>query len=192
MTDIAIVKSVVARLTDPKLAVPAAAFPQDPEAVAGPGLYSWWADEEGRAILGAPLGTMLPALIYAGQSGATSRRTGVERVATLRSRIQTNHLNGNVRSSTFRKTLTCLLRDHLGLLVAAPDRLEEASNRAVSGWIRQHLAIATVRVDDRAVLIELEEAVLARLDPPLNLMGMPTTPIRRRLTSLRRGLGQFP
>jgi GIY-YIG catalytic domain len=192
VTDTEIVESVVARLTDQKLAVPAVAFPQDPEAVAGAGLYSWWADVEGRAILGEPLGTILPALIYAGQSGATSRRAGVERVATLRSRIRTNHLNGNVRSSTFRKTLTSLLRDHLGLRLVAPDRLDEASNRAVTVWIRQHLAVATVRVDDRAELIDLEEAVLARLDPPLNLMGMPTTPTRRRLAALRRGLGQFP
>ncbi len=192
MTEKALVEWAVAQLSDPKLAAPAAAFPRDRREVDGPGLYSWWADEGGRAILGAPLGTVLPPLIYAGQSGATTRRARVERVATLGSRIRTNHLGGNVKSSTFRKTLTSLLRDQLGLELVAPDRLDEASNRAVTVWIRQHLSVATVRVDDRAELIDLEEAVLARLDPPLNLMGMPTTPTRRRLTTLRRGLGQVP
>lgn len=33
-----------------------------------------------------------------------------------------------------------------------------------------------------------EEAVLARLDPPLNLMHMPKTPLRRKLSQLRKAL----
>lgn len=29
----------------------------------GPGLYSWWADDEARAIIGTVLGTGVPAMI---------------------------------------------------------------------------------------------------------------------------------
>jgi hypothetical protein len=81
-----------------------------------------------------------------------------------------------------------LLLGPLGLRVEGKDRLDKVSNDAVSAWMSQHLAVATVPFDDRSVLIEVEEAILRRLDPPLNLMGMSPTPIRRRLRELRRNL----
>jgi hypothetical protein len=45
---------------------------------------------------------------------------------------------------------------------------------------------------DRARLSQIEGEVLWRLDPPLNLMGMPPTPIRQRLTRLRARLNAPP
>ena len=179
---------LVKSLSDPSLAEPASRFPRDPNRVTSAGLYSWWADDGGRSTLGQPFDVILPALIYAGQTGATSSQARVERSATLRSRIGGNHLNGNAGSSTFRKTLSALLLVPLGLRVEGKDRLDRPSNDAVSAWMRQHLAVVTVPFDDRGVLIEVEEAVLKRLNPPLNLMGMPSTPIRRRLRELRRNL----
>lgn len=186
--DEALISDVVNRLNDPSLAEPAARFPRDPQRVANAGLYSWWADDEGRSTLGEPFGFTLPALIYAGQTGATSSKARVERSATLRTRISVNHLNGNAGSSTFRKTLSALLLDPLQLNVQGEDQLDQVSNNAVSAWMRHHLAVATVPFDDRDVLIEVEEVILERLDPPLNLMGMPSTPVRRRLKELRRNL----
>jgi hypothetical protein len=188
--DEVLVEGLVRRLTDPSLAEPAARFPGNLNRLSSAGLYSWWADDEGRSTLGEPFGVVLPALIYAGQTGATSSKARVERTATLRSRIGGNHLNGIAGSSTFRKTLGVLLMGPLGLRIERPDRLDQVSNSAVSGWMRQHLAVATVPFDDRGVLIEVEHAILKRLDPPLNLMGMPTTPIRRQLRDLRRNLNR--
>jgi hypothetical protein len=187
-TDGAAIDGLVASLSNQAKAEPAAGFPRDPQAVAGPGLYAWWADDEGRSTLGEPFGVTLPPLIYAGQTGATSRRAGVERETTLRSRIGNNHLNGNAGSSTFRKTLSSVLLTPLQLHLSGKDRLDEESNRLVSIWMRRHLAVVTVQVEERATLAEIEEAVLARLDPPFNLMGMAPTPVRAQLRELRREL----
>ena len=179
---------LVARLSDPDAAEPAAGFPKNPAAVAGPGLYSWWADDEARQTLGQPLDVVLPPLIYAGQTGATTRRARVERVATLQTRIGRNHLRGNAGSSTFRKTISVLLLESLDLRVVARDKLDEPSNQRITAWMQRHLAVSTARIDDRDTLLDLEDAVLGRLDPPLNLMGMKPTELRARLSRLRRHL----
>jgi hypothetical protein len=186
----AAVEILVARLADPDNAHPAAAFQRHDGDVARAGLYSWWGDEEGLAVLSSPFAIALPPLIYAGQAGATSTRSHAERVATLWSRIATNHLNGNVESSTFRKTLTAILLEPLDLRLARPGRLEPYSNKRVSAWIRCHLRIAIAPFDDRAALTRLERAVLARLDPPFNLDGMLASPTRAKLSQLRSALGR--
>ena len=49
-----------------------------------------------------------------------------------------------------------------------------------------HLRLIAVPYDDRDQLGRLERDVLAHLDPPLNLQGMATTPLRARLKELRR------
>ena len=40
--DGAAIDALVAWLSDQAKAEPAATFPRDPQAVAGPGLYAWW------------------------------------------------------------------------------------------------------------------------------------------------------
>jgi hypothetical protein len=189
MTDLdLVVAALVARLADRTNAEPSRNFPSDPVAAGVPGLYSWWADDAGLDLLSAAFGVRLPPLIYAGQAGATSTRSGTERTATLRSRIVSNHLNGNVGSSTFRKTLTAVLFEPLALRLERPGRLDPPSNQAVSQWMRAHLPIVIAPHPDRATLAAVEHGVLAVLDPPLNLMGMKPSPIRQRLSQLRRAL----
>ena len=139
-------------------------------------------------MLGGPFGLVLPPLIYAGQAGASTKVAAIEREATLLSRIGSNHLGGNIGSSTFRRTLTAILRRPLGLTVETKKRLSVESNQAVSAWMRAHLSLAVAPCGDRATLAHVEEAVLERLDPPLNLQGMAPTPIRRRLKELRKEL----
>jgi hypothetical protein len=185
------VEMLVRRLTDRSAAQPAGSFPVDPAEADHPGLYAWWADDDGLATLSTAFGTPLPPLIYAGQAGATSSKSGTERAATLRSRIGGNHLRGNVSSSTFRKTLTAVLRQPLDLAVNDRGRLERDANARVSEWMRTHLSIVIAPVDDRATLAAVETAVLHRLDPPLNLMGMPPTPVRKRLSQLRGELREL-
>ena len=189
IADSALVGALVARLTDRTNTEPAAGFPTDRIAAGCPGLYSWWADNDALGIMSAPFGVRLLPLIYAGQAGATSTRSRKAGSATLGSRIRTNHLNGNVSSSTFRKTLTALLAEPLGLQLSGPECLDQASNAAVSGWMRAHLSLVIAPYPDRERLAEVEHAVLRLIDPPLNLMGMPPTPIRATLSSLRRRPG---
>jgi hypothetical protein len=55
--------------------------------------------------------------------------------------------------------------------------------------MRDHLQVAVFPVADRDPLADLEHQVLAELDPPFNLNGMPSSPIRFELSHLRTGLG---
>jgi hypothetical protein len=189
MIDRAIVDALVNRLVDPANSEPASAFPADSVAAAHPGLYSWWGDDEALSLLSRRFGVRMPALIYAGQAGATSTRSRRVRIATLQSRICSNHLGGNVGSSTFRKTLTALLLQPLGLRLSRPGCLEKASNDALSDWIRVHLRVVIAPYPDRDQLAEVEAIVLGRIDPPLNLKGMPLTLTRATLSALRSQLG---
>ncbi|HET7488095.1 MAG TPA: hypothetical protein VFJ85_09210 [Acidimicrobiales bacterium] len=192
MTPTPSIDELVATLSDRRTATPASAFPADRSVADHPGLYAWWADDKGLALLGYEFDVELPPLIYAGQAGATSARSRTERVATLLSRIGGNHLNGNISSSTFRRTLTAILFEPLGLRLAATGRLDAESNRNVSSWMRQHLSVTVAPFDDRGVLAVVEHAVLVRLDPPLNLQGMPPSVVRSRLRRLRSELAAVP
>ncbi|QGG94374.1 GIY-YIG nuclease family protein [Actinomarinicola tropica] len=182
------IDSAVGHLGDEKNARPASTFPVGHADVDLPGLYSWWVDDAGRRALGTVFDTELPGLIYGGQAGASSSRAGVERSATLKSRIRGNHLRGNISSSTFRKTLSAVLFIPLDLRLERPGKLDAMSNRAVTSWIHTHLRVATFGWKDRSSLAALEDDVLKRLDPPLNLMGMSPSPVRSRLKVLRRQL----
>lgn len=154
-----------------------------------PGLYAWWADAPGAAMLAA--GLVLPVAagrIYAGQTGATKWPSGATGRMTLASRIAGNHLNGRITGSTFRLTLAAILTDQLHLTTTAPGRIALASERALSDCMRLHLHVAVHPFHDPDPLANLEERVLAALDPPLNLTGRPATRLRARIIQLRRRL----
>jgi hypothetical protein len=179
---------IIARLTDRANRVAASAWPGD-LAIDGAGLYTWWTDKRGATDLTDGLGLPLSeGLIYAGQTGGTTVG-GVTRAATLRSRIGGNHLRGRVRGSTFRFTLAAALLRPLGLEAEGPRRLAAESEAKLSRWMREHLSVCTVLVADRILVIQLENTLLARLDPPLNLEGMQATTLRGQITRLRRQLG---
>jgi hypothetical protein len=186
--DSALLDALVDRLTDRANSESAAGFPADRVATEHPGLYSWWADDEALGVLSTVFGVSMPSLIYAGQTGATSTRVKKISTATLHSRICRNHLGGNVGSSTFRKTVSAVLLEPLALRLSGPACLDKASNDAVSTWMRAHLLVVTTPYDDRDLLAKVEQAVLERIDPPLNLKGMPSTPILTTLSALRRRL----
>lgn len=166
------VDQLVTELVNEAAALPCSAFPWGRSDLRQPGLYSWWVDTDGAHELTAGLGHRVPTgLVYAGQAGASSSVAGRERQSTLESRITQNHLRGGTSSSTWRKTLTGVLAP------AAPDEL--------NSWMARHLRLIAVPVLDRAGLARLEEAVLRRIDPPLNLAHMSMTPLRYALKSAR-------
>jgi hypothetical protein len=152
-----------------------------------PGLYAWWVDEEGAAELSRGLGLTVEAgRIYAGQAGATKWPSGKLGANTLGKRIGQMHLAGKVRMSTFRWTLAALLFEQLGVPVQASMLTTPPSEQALSEWMRAHLSVAVHPHNDRDTLEGLERHVLKSLDPPLNLRHMQPTPVRARLTQLRR------
>ncbi|WP_396912038.1 GIY-YIG nuclease family protein [Mycolicibacterium sp.] len=153
-------------------------------------MYSWWADDDARAVLGNEVGVPVPHLIYVGQAGATKHRSGASSSATLASRIGRQHIRGNARSSTFRLTISSLLIQTLGLTRAAGGKLDAVSNARVSAWIAAHLRVAIAPVDDRDGLAELEKEVVTYLDPPLNLAHCRPSEARALISRRRRALGR--
>ena len=97
-------------------------------------------------------------------------------------------MRGNIRSSTFRKTLAAFLAPELAPFEVDGARLKSESNRRLSGWIREHLSVSIAPIPDMTVLDEIETTVLRVLDPPLNLNKVPETEVRRRISGLRRNL----
>ncbi|MCW0215945.1 MAG: hypothetical protein OJJ54_21565 [Pseudonocardia sp.] len=170
----------VQRLTDPTGAVsPAAFLAQGSEGLKVPGLYSWWVDDDGAAELSAGLGLPVAAgLIYAGLAGATRWPSGRRSTNTLWSRIAGMHLGNRHEFSTFRRTL--------GAILAHAADSSEIDEAALTDWMSKHLVVVTAPYPDPDDLGRLEAQVLDTLDPPLNLRGRPTSPVRTRLTELRR------
>jgi hypothetical protein len=181
------VTELVNLLADPGRRAATSTFPRPADRVDEPGLYAWYVDAEGAAALSRGLGGGIRAgLIYAGQAGAGASS------ATLRSRIGGNHANGTVRGSTFRLTLAAILAGELGLRRQPGSALAGDGETRLSRWMAGHLQVAVAPYPDRARLAAVEDAVLARLDPPLNLQGMQPTPLRSRLTRLRAALATAP
>jgi len=162
-------------------------WPSDLAGLDDPGLYAWWVDASGARMLSMGLATEVAAgRIYAGQAGATAWPSGTRRVATLRSRIGGNHIRGSVRGSTFRLTLAAILRTPLGLEIIGSRKLGAGSEQRLTEWVLAHLELAVHPFPDKDRLGQLERVVLGSLDPPLNLEGMPSTPMRTTLSELRR------
>lgn len=152
---------------------------QDPATLKSPGLYSWWVDQVGAIELSAGLGVHLDrGLIYAGLAGATRWPSGRRSSNTLWSRISGMHLGGRHEFSTFRRTL--------GAIIASSRDETAIDEIALTRWMHEHLRVIAVPFEDADTLGRLEEDVLLRLDPPLNLKGMAKTVVRRRVTELRQ------
>jgi hypothetical protein len=147
------------------------------------GLYSWWVDAAGADDLSRGLGHPVSAgLIYAGLAGATRWPSGNRSKNTLWSRIAAMHLGGNHEFSTFRRTLGSILAG-----AAGATRIDEG---LLTAWMDRHLRVVAVPHPDPDALGRLEELVLTEIDPPLNLQGMPRTPLRVRLSELRRAVAR--
>lgn len=177
--------AIVGALSDSSNAVEPKLFPSNLEQAQRPGMYAWWGDDDARTLLGGELGVDLPPLLYVGQAGATKWPSGKRSTATLATRIGRQHIRGNARSSTFRRTISALLLDQMELVPAGGGRLDRPSNAVVSQWIAEHLKVGIASVDDRDALGRVEQAVLDQLDPPLNLDHCPSSAARARLTALR-------
>lgn len=146
-----------------------------------PGIYSWWVDEAGAEDLSRGLGHAIqPGLIYAGLAGAT-RSGGAKSTNTLWGRIATMHLGTKHEFSTLRRSLGSIL----GAANGSPS-IDEAE---LTRWMHSYLRVVTIPVADPDTLDILESALLAELDPPLNLAKVPKSPLRQQLSALRKQYG---
>ena len=192
------VQELVAHLSDPDRAEDPRTFPRDPGAGRSPGLYSWWADSAAQKLFaeagvrvgdsGTTRNCQELALIYVGQTGATSRHARKPSSATLVDRVRNSHIGGNVKSSTFRETISAVLLAPFGLTLVAPRKLARSDNERVSEWIKDRLRVNVVALGDRDALDHIERTALRELDPPLNLQDRPSSPARQRLEALRNVL----
>ena len=172
--------------------MPASEWPAGAEGVDRPGLFGFWVDEAGAADLARGLDLPLEAgRIYVGQAGATRWPSGRANSDTLGDRIARIHLPGRVRSSTLRLTLASILFVQLDLVVQASALLQASAEQDLSEWMSAHLSIAVHPHDDRDSLAGLEQAVVQRLDPPLNIDDyLPATSVRQSVIALRRRISR--
>jgi hypothetical protein len=172
--------------------VPASEWPAGVAGLDRPGLFAFWVDEAGADDLSRGLELPLEAgRIYVGQAGATKWPSGRASSDTLGDRIGRVHLGGKVRSSVIRLTLASILFDQLDLVVQAAMLLQASSEQALNQWMRAHLLVAVHPHDDRDSLSGLEQAVVQRLDPPLNIEDhVPATSVRQRVAALRKRISR--
>lgn len=143
-----------------------------------PGMYSWWVDEAGAADLTRGLGHRIErGLVYAGLAGAT-RSGGSSSANTLWGRIATMHLGKRRELSTLRRSL--------GSILASADGLPAIDEAQLTLWMYAHLRVTAIPVGDADTLGDLETETLTTLDPPLNLAKVGRTPLRERLSALRK------
>jgi hypothetical protein len=172
--------------------VPASEWPAGADGLDRPGLFAFWVDEAGAADLARGLDLPLEAgCVFVGEAGATKRPSGRASTDTLGERITRIHLGGKVRSSAIRLTLASVLFAQLDVVVQAAMLLQASSEQELSGWMRAHLLVAVHPHDDRDSLAGLEQAIVQRLDPPLNLDDhVPATSVRQRVAALRKRISR--
>jgi hypothetical protein len=172
--------------------VPASEWPAGAEGLDRPGLFGFWVDEAGAAQLARGLDEPFEAgRIYVGQAGATRWPSGRASADTLGGRVGRVHLAGKVRSSAVRLTLASILLGQLDLTVQAAMLLHASSEQALGEWMRAHLLVAVHPHDDRDSLAGLEQAVVQRLDPPLNIEAyLPATSVRQSAIGLQKRISR--
>jgi GIY-YIG catalytic domain-containing protein len=141
----------------------------DPEAAGSllmaPGFYAWWV--EAGTIPGVPHHPH-PAkpdlgLLYVGISPKRPSSSGL-----IRSRVINQHVKGSTSSSTFRFVLASLLLDELALRPGATIKkvvLDPDDNARLCRWQFDHTSLTWC---ERPRPWEIEDAVIALMQPPLN------------------------
>lgn len=149
------------------------------------GIYAWW-------MLGTPL-SCAPATKHPTERGLGLVYVGIApnglgRKSTLRSRVLGNHLNGNIAASTLRRTLASLLIKELSLEPSKKGTkvvLSKEHNARLSAWQQTHLRLTW---HETAKPWDIEDKVIAALQPPLNLDDNEAHPFFETLSAARRAL----
>ena len=147
-----------------------------------PGFYAWWARRG--AIAGVP---HLPHPIEGGFGlfyvGISPKRPSSKQ--NISKRVRGQHIGGNTGSSTFRYMLAALLLDELALVPLARREkvvLSSDNNTDLSRWQRNALRL-TWCVRRRPW--EIEDEVIALMQPPLNCAANASHPFYPRVRAAR-------
>jgi hypothetical protein len=151
------------------------------------GVYGWWFRQLPPLV--DPSGCCQHqglTLLYVGISPRRPPRNGrVPGRQGLRRRLET-HYAGNAEGSTLRKTLGCLLAGELGLELrrvgSGRRRTFAIGEPALSAWMEANTRVSWLVRDDPW---ELEDALIAALDLPLNLEGNSRNLFHPELTRAR-------
>lgn len=176
-------QGVAAVLCGEPVALAMALEPEDAGGLpAKAGFYAWWIEEgmiadvphhphPTRAELG---------LLYVGISPTRPGSGGL-----IRSRVIDQHVRGNTSSSTFRFVLASLLLAELKLTPRATAMkvvLDAADNARLRQWQSDYLSLTWCA---RKRPWEIEHAVIALMQPPLNSAGNRGHPFYARVSSAR-------
>ncbi len=177
-------EEVAERLRDVRMIADVHRDPTEGGLPTDPGVYAWWMTPGCIPGVKGPAHPVEPVeLLYVGIAPKDGRSS-----ATMRSRIRRQHLGGNIGSSTFRQSLAALLLETQKWEVrrsGSRPRLVREHNRALSEWQHDRLRLGWV---ERPQPWAVEECVIARMGPPLNLAGNASNPLYHRLKGLRAKL----
>ena len=175
--------AVANTLTTDPVALDAAMAPEEVGGLpAKPGFYAWWV--ENGTMSGVPHyphpAQPTLGLLYVGISPTRESSGG-----RIRSRVINQHIRGNTSSSTFRFVLASLLIQELALKPRATAKkivLDVNDNQRLRDWQLDHLRI-TWCIRDRPR--EVEDQVIALLEPPLNSSANRAHPFHERVATAR-------
>lgn len=176
---------LVEALGDRRRAAPAGRFSADSPGARERGVYGWWADAASRRLIEETLQTDAASLIYVGKAGGGKSRE------TFETRVLGKHLNGSIRNSTLRWSLTAILMETSAFAAEHSDPQVVRRSPTLSAWMREHLQVAIIPVDPELVK-DAERAVIAYYDPPLNGRRERLTELRRRLKPARDAVKRPP
>lgn len=152
-----------------------------PEAVgnvpARPGLYAIYGDAAALTQLGVDREARLPLYVGKSESSLVGRELEGHFAANRSKPARTG-------CSTVRRSFAALLRDPLDLHAVPrnaeqPERfshyaLADGGDERLTAWMHEHLEIAVwVRPSDAPPLLTVEQALIARWTPPINLKDNP-------------------
>src|SRR5579884_3505655 len=119
-------------------------------------------------------------LLYVGISPTRATSAGL-----IRSRVVDQHLGGNTASSTFRFVRAAFLFDKLSLTPRAKSKkviLDAEDNARLRRWQVEHLGLTWCQ---RARPWEVEDGVIALLQPPLHCAANESHPFNPRVIAVR-------
>ncbi len=182
------IEEVIGALSaDPVDPIRARATPKAGGVPAVHGLYAWWTERG--SVPGVP-GNPHPRLrrldlLYVGIAPKDASSA-----SNLRKRVVSQHLSGNTGSSTLRLTLAALLLEPLHLSPVRTKKkvvLTREQNATLSAWQHDHLRVTWC---PRSQPWLVEDEVIARMRPPLNLAGNTSHPFHGHLSAARKAFRQ--
>ena len=153
------------------------------------GVYAWFFSDIPATIpLTGTLEREGRRLLYVGISPKPDTKAGGKSRQTIRTRIR-YHFRGNTEGSTLRKTLGCLLAEHLQIRLQVVGNSGKrmtfgtAGEQKLTSWLAENARVTWLT---NARPWEIEDAAIKTLSLPLNLRDNEHHPFHPQLAKIRR------